>query len=444
MTHSLTTTKHTNYFVTFLAGLSPILVIGGTIYYFVSKAPVETDPALRIAIRLIMTFLIILIIRYFCILWFGYLKHIEEKLDDSDISDFSPPVTILVPAYNEGPLIQSALRYLLELNYPAYEILVIDDGSSDDTYALASEMEGRYGDVTLRVVSKKNAGKANALNTGISLARNPFVVCMDGDTRLSRDVLYYGMRHFRNPRIGAVSGNVKVSNRVNLWTKLQALEYIVFMNGIHRAMAYFNAPNIIPGPLGIFRRDMMLELGGYDTDTYAEDCDLTLKILASGWHITTDDRALAYTEVPENLNDLIKQRYRWTRGILQALRKRTAWLAWPKMGLPVWIGYVSLYFEGMIWPPLNVAGNLFFAITALRAGVASHVFYWWVLFTLLDIGTALFMIMMEEEDLALAPYAAVSRFFFISMIDVSKVLATIEEFLNVEMNWGKLDRVGRI
>ena len=95
MTHAATT-KHPNYFITFLAGLSPILAIGGTIYYFVSKAPVETDPALRIAIRLIMTFLIILIIRYFCILWFGYLKHIEEKLDDSDISDFAPPVTFLV------------------------------------------------------------------------------------------------------------------------------------------------------------------------------------------------------------------------------------------------------------------------------------------------------------------------------------------------------------
>lgn len=436
--------RQTSYIVTFFAGLTPILLIGGSIYYFVAKAPVETDPALRIAIRIIMTFLIILIIRYFAILWFGYLKHIEEKLDESDTSDFAPPVTILVPAYNEGPVIQSALKYLLELNYPAYEILVIDDGSSDDTYALASQMEGRYGDVTLRVVSKKNAGKANALNTGISLARNPYVVCMDGDTRLSRDVLYWGMRHFRDPRVGAVSGNVKVSNRNNLWTKLQALEYIVFMNGIHRAQAYFKAPNIIPGPLGIFRRDMMIELGGYDTDTYAEDCDLTLKILSAGWHITTDDRALAYTEVPENLLDLIKQRYRWTRGILQALRKRTVWLAYPKMGLPVWIGYVSLYFEGMIWPPLNIAGNLFFAITALNAGVASHVVYWWLLFTLLDIGTALFMIMMEEEDLRLAPYAAISRFFFISMIDVSKVLATIEEFLNIEMNWGKLDRAGRI
>lgn len=436
--------RQTSYIVTFLAGLTPILVIGGSIYYFVAKAPVETDPALRIAIRIIMTFLIILIIRYFAILWFGYLKHIEEKLDESDTSDFAPPVTILVPAYNEGPVIQSALRYLLELNYPAYEILVIDDGSSDDTYALASQMEGRYGDVTLRVVSKKNAGKANALNTGISLARNPYVLCMDGDTRLSKDVLYWGMRHFRDPRVGAVSGNVKVSNRNNLWTRLQALEYIVFMNGIHRAQAYFKAPNIIPGPLGIFRRDMMIELGGYDTDTYAEDCDLTLKILSAGWHITTDDRALAYTEVPENLLDLIKQRYRWTRGILQALRKRTVWLAYPKMGLPVWIGYVSLYFEGMIWPPLNIAGNLFFAITALNAGVASHVVYWWVLFTLLDIGTALFMIMMEEEDLRLAPYAAISRFFFISMIDVSKVLATVEEFLNIEMNWGKLDRAGRI
>jgi cellulose synthase/poly-beta-1,6-N-acetylglucosamine synthase-like glycosyltransferase len=153
---------------------------------------------------------------------------------------------------------------------------------------------------------------------------------------------------------------------------------------------------------------------------------------------------VAYTEAPESLLDLIKQRYRWTRGILQALRKRAVWLAVPRGGFGVWVSLVAMLFEAVIWPVMNIAGNLFFVLAALAAGAADFVVYWWALLTLLDVAAALHTVAMEEEDLGLVPYAVIYRLFFVVIIDVAKLFATAEELFRVRMSWGKLERVGRI
>ena len=432
------------YVVPLVMGVLTLAVAIGTIAVLIAHMPtVGTTPALRVGIAVVLSFLVLLIIRYFVLIWLGYLQHLEARFMEVD-DTFTPPVTIIVPAYNEGMVIQSAIRSLLDLDYPAYEILVIDDGSTDDTRARAAELEGRYGGVSVRVVGKANAGKAAALNTGIALARHEFVLCMDGDSRLSRETLRRAARHFADARVGAVAGNVKVVNRNGLWTRLQALEYIEGLNMARRAQGFLRAVNIIPGPVGLFRREALVGVGGYDTDTFAEDADLTLKILTAGWQVTYEDSAIAYTEAPEQLLDLIKQRYRWTRGILQALRKRSGWLLAPRGGSSVWLSLLAMLFEAIIWPVFNVLGNLFFAFAALQAGAASYVAYWWILLTLLDVAAALHTVAMEEEDLSLVPYAVLYRFFFIALIDVAKLFATVEEFLNVRMTWGKLERVGRI
>ena len=431
------------YQVALVVGAVVLAVAAGGLALLLSRLPdMGTTAALRIGIGIVLGFLLILVVRYFVLLWLGYLQHLELRL--TEYAEVDDPVTILVPAYNEGPVIESAVRSLLDLDYGTYEILVIDDGSSDDTYARASALEGRYGRVTVRVVSKANAGKASALNTGIALARHDFVLCMDGDSRLDRGTLRLAMRHFVDERVGAVAGNVKVVNRDTLWTRLQALEYIEGLNMARRAQGFLRSVNVIPGPIGIFRRRMLLDVGGYDTDTYAEDADLTLKILTAGWQVVYEDGAIAYTEAPESLLDLIKQRYRWTRGILQALRKRAGWLVLPRGGAGVWISLLAMLFEAIVWPVVNVLGNLFFVIAALQAGAAEQVAYWWLLLTLLDVAAALHTVAMEEEDLRLVPYAVLYRFFFIALIDVAKLFATLEEFMNVRMTWGKLERAGRI
>ena len=401
------------------------------------------DLALQLGIGLVLTFLVVLVVRYLLLLWLGHLHHVESWAEPMD-TGFAPPVTIVVPAYNEEPVIVPALRSLLELRYPSYEVLVVDDGSTDGTYAAASTVAGRYGDVVVRVVRKANGGKATALNHGLALARSDYVLCMDADSRLAPDTLRAAMRHFLDERVGAVAGNVKVVNRGNLWTRLQALEYIEGLNLPRRAQGFLRVVNIVPGPIGVFRRDALARVGGYDTDTFAEDADLTLKLLVDGWHVTYEDRAIAWTEAPETLHDLIKQRYRWTRGILQALRKRSSWLLTPAGGPAVWLSLLAMLFEAILWPTFNVVGNVLFAAAALSAGAASGVMYWWLLLSLLDVAAALHSIAREEEDLALVPYAIVYRLFFIAIVDVAKLFATLEELTNVRMSWGKLARAGRI
>jgi poly-beta-1,6 N-acetyl-D-glucosamine synthase len=399
--------------------------------------------ALQIAIAFVLTFLVVLIVRYVLLLWLSYLQHIENRGRDAECTH-QPPVTILVPVYNEEAVIAPALRSLLELRYPVFHVIVVDDGSSDRTYERAIAVAGQYGRSTIRVVRKNNGGKASALNTGITLATTDFVLCMDGDSRLHPDTLRFAMRHFIDPRVGAVAGNVKVVNRQNVWTKLQALEYVEGLNTARRAQGFLRVVNIIPGPIGIFRRSALLRAGGYDTDTFAEDADLTLKLLTAGWHVAYEERAIAYTEAPEHYLDLIKQRYRWTRGILQSLRKRVSWLGAPQRGVALWLSLLVMLFEAVVWPTMNVVGNLLFTVAALSAGAASGVLYWWALLTMLDVAAALYAVGMEGEDLRLIPYAVGYRFFFITMIDVAKLFATVEEVARVRMTWGKLERAGRL
>jgi cellulose synthase/poly-beta-1,6-N-acetylglucosamine synthase-like glycosyltransferase len=401
--------------------------------------------ALGVGVGIVLLFLVALLVRYVILLGLGLLHHVESRRRTiADAPAPMPPVTIIVPAFNEEAVIAQAVRSLLALRYPAYEIVVVDDGSTDATFDRASRMAGRYGAVTVRVVRKGNGGKASALNTGIALARSELVLCMDADSRLDPDVLTAATRHFVDPRIGAVAGNVKVVNRTNLWTRLQALEYLEGLNLPRRAQGFVRAVNIVPGPIGVFRREALTGVGGYDTDTFAEDADLTLKLLTAGWHIAYEDRAVAFTEAPEHLHDVIKQRYRWTRGILQALRKRASWLVSPAGGPVVTLSLVSMAFEAIVWPVMSILGNLLFAIAALAAGAASGVLYWWLLMTLLDVAAALYSVALEEEDLALVAYAVIYRFLFITLIDVAKLLATAEELARVPMTWGKLARAGRI
>jgi biofilm PGA synthesis N-glycosyltransferase PgaC len=400
---------------------------------------------LRATVVVLLVFIVVLVLRYMVLLWLGYLHHIDSVLsDDRGIdADFQPPVSVLVPAYNEGVTIEPAIRALLRMDYPVYEIIVLDDGSTDGTYQRALAFQGQWGGANVRVIRKSNSGKAATLNYGIQIARYPFVLCMDGDSKLTEDTLRRAVRHFRHPDVAAVAGNVKVINRKNLWARVQALEYIEGLNMARRAQGFMRAVNIIPGPVGMFRRDVLMQLGGYDTDTFAEDADLTLKILAAGWRIEYEDRAIAWTEAPESLLALIKQRYRWTRGILQALRKRKQVLVHPQ-NVMTWLSVMMMCFESLVWPILNVLGTVFFVIVALGFGASNYLLAWWILLTLLDVAAALHTVVMEGEQLSLVPLAIVYRFVFVLVVDITKLLATVEEFMNVQMSWGKLERLGRL
>jgi biofilm PGA synthesis N-glycosyltransferase PgaC len=388
------------------------------------------------------SFLLLLILRHFLLIWFSYLH--QRELAYEDTSDRYPFVSIIVPAYNEAEVIQASVASLLELRYPYYEIIAVDDGSSDGTYDKMREFEGNHYGVRVQVFRKENSGKADTLNYGIRRSRAPIVICMDSDSRLTPDALRYAIRHFNDPNVGAVAGNVKVINRHNIWTKLQALEYIEGLNIVRKAQAFFRTVNVIPGPIGIFRRTAVEALGGYSSDTFAEDFDMTVKILAEGWKINYEPKAVAFTEAPEELLDIIKQRYRWSRGILQTLRKQKHLLTRSSGTITTPMSLWYMIFEGLIWPAMNIFANLFFVWIALLYGMTKLLVMWWLLLTVLDLLVAVHAILMEREQLSLAPYAVFYRFFYILIIDVTKVFATLEELIGLDMSWGKLARKGRI
>ena len=394
----------------------------------------------RAVVVMLIIFLTVLFLRYFALLWFSYLGHAERNvLGVRELGDL-PAISILVPAYNEGVVMERALTSLMQLEYPEYEVVVIDDGSTDDTLECAAQWEGQRGHGEFRVITKPNGGKASALNAGIAHSKHPLILCMDADSYLEPQTLLKGVRHFSDSAVGAVAGNVKVENRGRLLTQLQALEYIEGLNMPRRAQGFVAAVNIVPGPVGMFRREALEEVGGYDTDTFAEDADLTLKMMAAGWRVEYEDQAIAWSEAPETWRDLTQQRYRWTRGILQALRKRKGLFLRPFPDFPLWVSTIQLAFEALVWPFMNVMAHLFFAMVALLFGAGELILYWMVLLTLLDLVAALVTVSMEEESLSLVPMALIYRFVFILFLDVVKMLATMEELFRLDMGWGKLQR----
>jgi len=253
-------------------------------------------------------------------------------------SVFHPAVAVLVPAYNEAKVIIRTVRSVLNSTYPNLHVVVIDDGSTDSTYEVAREHfadEIATGRVT--VLRQENGGKARALNYGLQFVTEEIFVGIDADTLIANDAVAYLVPHFQDERVGAMAGNAKVGNRVNLWTRWQALEYITSQNFDRRALNTFSAVCVVPGAIGAWRTDAVRAAGGYKTDTVAEDADLTMALLQNGYKVEYEDRALAYTEAPSTANGLMRQRFRWSFGILQAVWKHRS--AFARKGA---LGYIAL------------------------------------------------------------------------------------------------------
>jgi peptidoglycan-N-acetylglucosamine deacetylase len=236
--------------------------------------------------------------------------------------DYAPRVAVLIPAYNEEKVIVRTIRSVMMSNYKNIRIIVIDDGSSDNTYRVA--VDAYPADIDsgrLTVMTKPNGGKADALNYALARTTEEIYIGIDADGVIAHDAITNLVPHFANPKIGAVAGNAKVGNRVNLWTRWQALEYITSQNFERRALDLFDVVMVVPGAIGAWRTDAVKTGGGYHTNTVAEDADLTMNLLEQGYEVIYEDRALAFTEAPVNMDGLMRQRFRWSFGILQAIFK---------------------------------------------------------------------------------------------------------------------------
>ena len=248
------------------------------------------------------------------------------------------PTSVVLAAFNEEPVIARTLRSILTSDYPILEVIVVDDGSTDGTSDEVRTVMAQ--DPRVVLLRQPNTGKAHALNNGVEIATGDFVVTLDADTIMDSATVTNMMRHFAldtTGRLGAVAGVVRVGNRrTNLLTRWQALEYLTQIGVERSAQDALGAISIIPGACAAWRKEAILDAGGYSNITLAEDCDLALTLHQLGWKVTQDDEALAFTEVPETVDDLLAQRTRWTFGTLQAIWKHRGMMFRRRYGALGW------------------------------------------------------------------------------------------------------------
>ena len=396
-------------------------------------------------------FMIFLILSTIRILIIGAMALLEKKrkiaLTQIEKTLDHPFVSIIVPAYNEEVNAVSSLHNLLHCDYPAFEIIFIDDGSTDKTYSKVKEAFENNSFV--RVLTKVNGGKATALQYGIEQSKADYVVCIDADTKLAKDAVSKLMRNFLNPlnqnrdKIGAVAGSVIVGNEVNILTKWQSIEYITSQNFDRKGFAYVNAITVIPGAIGAFRKEAILEAGGFTSDTLAEDCDITIRIMKAGYIVANESKAYAFTEVPENLRQFLKQRVRWSFGVMQTFwkhkeilfnntRKSLGWVALPDMLL---FKYIIPFFT----PFADV-----FMIFGLLTGNAGKIGFYFLIYVIVDALIAATAFAFEKENplklIWLVPQRLIYRWLMMYVF-----FKAIKRAIKGELQmWGVLKRTGNV
>lgn len=249
------------------------------------------------------------------ILWVESKDKLKKgKLKNSQL----PAVSILMPAYNEEKIIGQTLKKLVSIDYPKnkLEIIVIDDGSKDSTYNIAKKFESK----NVRVLSKKNTGKASSLNFGITHAKHEFVAVMDADSFLSKDALRQCMAYFDEEDVAAVTSHILVKRRKTIWEKLQHTEHMI-VNMMRKAQEQANVINVTPGPLSIYRKKFLEKVGGFDEKSIIEDVEIDWRLLRHGYKIKMAFDAMVYSIYPDTFKMWWKQRRRWVLGGMQTVVK---------------------------------------------------------------------------------------------------------------------------
>ncbi len=372
-----------------------------------------------------------------------------------DDARYLPRLSVVIPAYNESSVIARTIDSVLAQEYPDLDVVVVDDGSTDDTLrrALAASTDAR-----LRVLHQPNGGKAAALNTGIGVAQGELIAVIDADTLLAPNALRHLVRPLADARVGAVAGNAKVGNRVNLLTKWQAVEYVTSQNLDRRAFVLLNCITVVPGAIGAWRKSAVLAAGGFRSDTLAEDQDLTLTLLRDGHRVALADRAIALTEAPETFDGLLKQRFRWSFGTLQCAWKHRAALLRPSNGALGLVGLPNIWLFQLLFPLLAPAADLALLATVVRwliesPAIGAHaawahaqpVVSLYATFLVIDTATALLGVALEPgERLRQALLVPLQRVAYRQVLYIALVKAMRAALKGWAPGWGKIERTGRV
>lgn len=365
-------------------------------------------------------------------------------------------VSVIIPAFNEAKVIGNSVKRVLESTNVRIEVIVVDDGSTDDTSRIVSRSFGD--DPRVRLLTLGNGGKAHALNQGLQQAVGDVIIALDADTQFEPETIARLVRWFVDPQIGAVAGNAMVGNRINLVTKWQGVEYVTAQNLERRALARFDASTVVPGAVGAWRRTALDDVGGYPVDTLAEDQDLTIAIQRQGWRVGYDVNAVAWTEAPESFRALSTQRFRWAFGTLQCLWKHRSIvrtrhpLGLALIGLPqAWLFQIAF---ALISPVIDLALVISVIETALRVGqhgwaqTQSDVLrmgLYWLAFTGIDIACGWVAYRLEPREKRYPVFLLVAQRFVYRQLMYSVVIrAVIAALGGPWVGWGKLERSGRV
>ena len=364
-----------------------------------------------------------------------YSKYKEEQIPPTLEHKF---ISIIIPAYNEEKVIAQTIESTMEIDYPQKEIIVVDDGSKDNTLRIAKS----YEQDKVKVLHKENGGKASALNYGLTFAKGEIIAVLDADTIVGKTSLKEIAKIFANDEsVAAVAGNIKVRNKVNWLTWCQALEYVAGLQISRRAFDMFGAITIVPGALGSFKKSVIQEAGAYDKETIVEDFDATVKIIKSGMVVRGTTKSIAYTEAPESLINFYKQRKRWYRGNLQVVAKHRDVLTNPRFGFLQKLAFPYMVLSMIILPVVGffLLGSI---ILAVIQGDVMFVLGSLVFFITLQYLMSALAVRMDGDDPKLILFSIFFVFGFKQILDFILLRQALEQLFGKKARWTSAKRTG--
>src|SRR5438270_1348338 len=368
--------------------------------------------------------------------------YLAYRFRRSSPMDFAEPASVVIAAYNEGKVIAATLQSLLKTDYQGeLEVIVIDDGSGDDTSAEVEKIAAI--DPRVRLIRQDNRGKARALQRGIAAAKHELIVFIDADTHCQRHTLRYLLSPFGNPAIGGVSGHAKVGNLRSFIARCQSLEYTVGFNLDRRAYPRWNCITVLPGAISAIRKTAIDRAGGLSLDTLAEDTDLTLSLHKQRLRIVYVPAAVAWTEAPETVRALSRQRFRWAYGTLQCLWKhRDMVFNWRYRSLG-WFSLPSIWFFQIILVAITPAVDLFL-ILSLPFGAWRDLLPFVIVFLATDVILATLACILEHENVLLAWRILPMRLIYRPMLSYVIWKAIFRAIKGALVAWGKLERTASV
>ncbi len=347
------------------------------------------------------------------------------------------PVSVIVPAYNEKECIEATIRSLKASEHPI-EIIVVDDGSTDETAAIVRGLNLPG----VRLIRQANGGKPAALNNGIKHARYDIIVMIDGDTVFEPATIRLLVQPFSRPSVGAVSGNAKVANRKRLVGRWQHIEYVIGFNIDRRIQDLLGCMTTIPGAVGAFRKKALVQAGLVSEDTLAEDTDLTMAVCSAGWEIVYEERARAWTEAPTTLQQLWRQRYRWSYGTMQAMWKhRGAMLKGGPAGRMGRVGLLNLALFQVMLPMLAPLIDVFLIYGLVALDPINTLILWGAVLGI-QMAAGLIAFAMERENPLPLLWMPLQQLAYRQMMYAVLIKSMGTALAGVRLRWQKLKRVG--